>query len=88
MAPTGLASSVPDVATPRRGLFVLFSDLLVPAAAVRAAVGNLRGAGHDVVVFRVLVEFDDVLTGRAGVPPVPEVPTIVSVGSCFRSDHS
>jgi uncharacterized protein (DUF58 family) len=41
-------------ATPRRGLFVLFSDLLVPAAAVRAAVGNLRGAGHDVVVFRVL----------------------------------
>lgn len=41
-------------ATPRRGLFVLFSDLLVPAEAVRAAVGNLRGAGHDVVVFQVL----------------------------------
>ncbi len=41
-------------ATPRRGLFVLFSDLLVPATAVRAGVGNLRAAGHDVIVFRVL----------------------------------
>ena len=41
-------------ATPRRGLFVLFSDLLVPVAAVRTAIGNLRAAGHDVVVFRVL----------------------------------
>ncbi len=41
-------------ATPRRGLFVVFSDLLVPAEAVRAAIGNLRGAGHDVVVFQVL----------------------------------
>jgi uncharacterized protein (DUF58 family) len=41
-------------ATPRRGLFVILSDLLVPGAAVRTAVGNLRAAGHDVVVFRVL----------------------------------
>jgi uncharacterized protein (DUF58 family) len=41
-------------ATPRRGLFVLFSDLLVPAEAVRSTIGNLRAAGHDVVVFQVL----------------------------------
>lgn len=41
-------------ATPRRGLFVLFSDLLVPADAVRTAVGNLRAAGHEVIVVRVL----------------------------------
>jgi uncharacterized protein (DUF58 family) len=41
-------------ATPRRGLFVLFSDLLVPVESVRTAVGNLRAAGHDVIVFRVL----------------------------------
>ncbi len=41
-------------ANPRRGLFVLFSDLLVPASAVRTAVGNLRAAGHEVIVFRVL----------------------------------
>jgi uncharacterized protein (DUF58 family) len=40
--------------TRRRGLFVLFSDLLVPAPAVRTSIGNLRAAGHDVVVFRVL----------------------------------
>lgn len=41
-------------ATPRRGLFVIFSDLLVSAESVRAAIGNLRAAGHDVVVFQVL----------------------------------
>lgn len=41
-------------ATPRRGLFVLFSDLLVPPETVRRSVGNLRAAGHDVIVFRVL----------------------------------
>jgi uncharacterized protein (DUF58 family) len=66
--PTGRATDLTGpldevgAATPRRGLFVVFSDLLVPPAAVRAAVGNLRGAGHDVVVFRVLdpqeVRFD------------------------------
>lgn len=38
----------------RRGLFILLSDLLVPAATVRTAVGNLRAVGHDVVVLRVL----------------------------------
>jgi uncharacterized protein (DUF58 family) len=38
----------------KRGLFVLLSDLLVPAAAVRTTVGNLRAVGHDVVVLRVL----------------------------------
>jgi uncharacterized protein (DUF58 family) len=41
-------------ATPRRGLFILFSDLLVPAEAVRTSISNLRAAGHDVAVFRVL----------------------------------
>lgn len=66
--PTGRATDLTGpldevgAATPRRGLFVVFSDLLVPAATVRAGVGNLRAAGHDVVVFRVLdpaeVSFD------------------------------
>jgi uncharacterized protein (DUF58 family) len=53
---TDLAGPLDEVgmATPRRGLFVLFSDLLVPAEAVRSSVGNLRAAGHDVIVFRVL----------------------------------
>jgi uncharacterized protein (DUF58 family) len=41
-------------ATTRRSLFILFSDLLVPAEAVRTSVGNLRAAGHDVVVMRIL----------------------------------
>lgn len=41
-------------ATPRRGLFVLFSDLLVPIASVKTSIGNLRAAGHDVIVFRIL----------------------------------
>jgi uncharacterized protein (DUF58 family) len=53
---TDLAGPMDEIgtATPRRGLFVLFSDLLVPAEAVRSSISNLRGAGHDVVVFRVL----------------------------------
>lgn len=53
---TDLVRPLAEVAatTPRRGLFVLLSDLLVPAEAVRTAVGNLRAAGHEVVVLRVL----------------------------------
>ncbi|MDY3555611.1 DUF58 domain-containing protein [Gemmata sp. JC717] len=50
VGPLGEAGAV----TRRRGLFVLFSDLLVPASAVRTAIGGLRAAGHDVIVFRVL----------------------------------
>lgn len=38
----------------RRSLFVILSDLLVPAAAVRETLGNLRAVGHDVIVLRVL----------------------------------
>ncbi|QEL19655.1 DUF58 domain-containing protein [Limnoglobus roseus] len=41
-------------ATPRRGLFILFSDLLVPTGIVQTSIGNLRAAGHEVVVVRVL----------------------------------
>lgn len=53
---TDLVKPLDEIAggTPRRSLFVLFSDLLVPVAAVRKSVGNLRAAGHDVIVFRVL----------------------------------
>lgn len=53
---TDLAAPLAEAAaaTPRRGLFVVLSDLLVPAAAVRSAVGDLRAAGHEVVVIRVL----------------------------------
>lgn len=38
----------------KRGLFILLSDLLVPAEAVRRALNNVRSAGHDVVVLRIL----------------------------------
>lgn len=53
---TDLVKPLEEVAgvTPRRSLFVLFSDLLVPVEAVRTAIGNLRAAGHDVIVMRVL----------------------------------
>jgi uncharacterized protein (DUF58 family) len=40
--------------TARRSLFVLISDLLVPVASVRTSVSNLRAAGHDVIVLRIL----------------------------------
>jgi uncharacterized protein (DUF58 family) len=40
--------------TPRRSLFVLLSDLLVPAEAVQTSIENLRAAGHDVIVMRIL----------------------------------
>jgi uncharacterized protein (DUF58 family) len=75
---TDLAGPLDEIAatTRRRGLFVLFSDLLVAADTVKTSISNLRAAGHDVVVFRILdpqevgFEFDtpalfrDAETGR------------------------
>jgi uncharacterized protein (DUF58 family) len=75
---TDLAGPLDEIAatTRRRGLFVLFSDLLVAADTVRTSISNLRAAGHDVIVFRILdpqevgFEFDtpalfrDAETGR------------------------
>ena len=39
---------------PRRGIFLLLSDLYEPAADVLRALGPLIGAGHDVIVIQVL----------------------------------
>lgn len=39
---------------PRRGIFVLLSDLYEPAADVVRALGPLTGAGHDVIVLQIL----------------------------------
>ncbi len=39
---------------PRRGIFVLLSDLYEPAADVLRALGPLTGAGHDVIVIQLL----------------------------------
>jgi uncharacterized protein (DUF58 family) len=75
---TDLAGPLDEIAatTRRRGLFVLFSDLLVAADTVKTSISNLRAAGHDVIVFRILdpqevgFEFDtpalfrDAETGR------------------------
>ncbi|MCU0635210.1 MAG: DUF58 domain-containing protein [Gemmatimonadaceae bacterium] len=55
---------------PRRGLFVLLSDLYEPAPAVARALSPLTGAGHDVIVLQVLdaaersFPFDDATTFR------------------------
>jgi len=38
----------------KRGLVVLISDLLAPAAAFRAGLGHLRARGHEVIVLRTL----------------------------------
>jgi uncharacterized protein (DUF58 family) len=38
----------------KRGLVVLISDLLTPAADFRTKLGYLRSRGHDVLVFQVL----------------------------------
>jgi uncharacterized protein (DUF58 family) len=38
----------------KRGLFILLSDLLAPAPALRDTLRNLRSMGHDVIVLRVL----------------------------------
>jgi hypothetical protein len=53
---------------PRRGIFVLLSDLYEPAADVLRALGPLTGAGHDVIVIQLLdaaertFPFDDATT--------------------------
>lgn len=39
---------------PRRGIFLLISDLYEPATAVLRALGPLIGAGHDVIVIQLL----------------------------------
>ena len=39
---------------PRRGIFLLLSDLYEPAAEVLRALGPLVGAGHDVIVIQLL----------------------------------
>jgi uncharacterized protein (DUF58 family) len=39
---------------PRRGIFVLLSDLYEPADDVLRALGPLTGAGHDVIVMQIL----------------------------------
>jgi uncharacterized protein (DUF58 family) len=55
---------------PRRGIFVLLSDLYEPAADVLRALGPLTGAGHDVMVIQLLdaaertFPFDDATTFR------------------------
>ena len=55
---------------PRRGIFVLISDLYEPAADVLRALGPLTGAGHDVIVLQVLdaaervFPFEDATTFR------------------------
>lgn len=38
----------------KRGLFILISDLLAPAEALRSTLANLRSVGHDVLVLRIL----------------------------------
>ncbi|MFO1487533.1 MAG: DUF58 domain-containing protein [Verrucomicrobiota bacterium] len=40
--------------TRKRGLVVLISDLLAPAAELAASLGQLAGGGHEVVVFQIL----------------------------------
>jgi uncharacterized protein (DUF58 family) len=55
---------------PRRGIFVLISDLYEPAADVLRALGPLTGAGHDVIVLQILdaaertFPFEDATTFR------------------------
>lgn len=53
---TDLRKSLSEVAPllKRRGLVVLFSDLLTDAESLRVQLGNLASRGNDVVVFRVL----------------------------------
>ena len=38
----------------RRGMFVLFSDLLAPLETLSSQLGMLRARGHEVVVFQIL----------------------------------
>jgi uncharacterized protein (DUF58 family) len=53
---TDLAGPLNEIAgtVHRRGLFILLSDLLVSADVVRESLKNVRSAGHDVVVLRIL----------------------------------
>ena len=54
----------------RRGMFLVLSDLYEPPAAVAAALGGLRNAGHDVLVMQLLdaaertLPYDDATTFR------------------------
>ncbi len=52
----GLARPLAKIAQsqPRRGIFLLLSDLYEPAADVLRALGPLTGAGHDVIVIQLL----------------------------------
>lgn len=53
---TNLATPLEEVAATvrKRGLIVLFSDLLAPVDLLSTRLGYLRSCGHDVLVFRVL----------------------------------
>jgi uncharacterized protein (DUF58 family) len=53
---TDLAGPLNEIAgaVHKRGLFILLSDLLVPADVFRTSLNNVRSAGHDVVVLRIL----------------------------------
>jgi uncharacterized protein (DUF58 family) len=68
----GLAKPLAKIAQsqPRRGIFLLLSDLYEPATDVLRALGPLTGAGHDVIVIQLLdaaertFPFDDATTFR------------------------
>ncbi len=68
----GLARPLAKIAQsqPRRGIFLLLSDLYEPAADVLRALGPLTGAGHDVIVIQLLdaaertFPFEDATTFR------------------------
>ena len=81
----------------RRGLIVLFSDLLAPIDRLKARLGALRARGHEVVVFRVLDptevsfafdgpgQFRDLETGRT----LPIDPSIARADYLRRfADHA
>lgn len=60
----------------RKGVAVLFSDLLAPLDDLKSQIGYLRSCGHDIVIFNILdpseiefpfenlARFEDVETGR------------------------
>lgn len=53
---TDLAAPLEQIARTarKRGLVVLFSDMLAPVEAIATRLGYLRSRGHDIVVMRVL----------------------------------
>mgnify|MGYP001095309084 CR=1 FL=1 len=75
---TNLAGPLDQIAATvnKRGLVILISDLLAPAAALRSPLARLHSRGHEVIVLRVLdpaevgfnfdapAMFQDVETGR------------------------